>query len=92
MTDINTQFHAIYALWLDKWCDRDRGESNLDELFDSFRSFLRQSGFIYPNDLTKAALLAMLTYLGLNYHYEPALIIEGITLKQTPRSDFPKIF
>jgi hypothetical protein len=92
MTDINTQFHAMYALWLDKCCDLDRGESNYDELFDSFHRFLRRSGFVYASDLTKAALLPMLTYLGLNYHYEPALIIEDITLKQTPRSDFPKIF
>ena len=92
MTDINTQFHAIYALWLDKWCDRDRGESNIDELFDSFHRFLRQSDFIYPADFTKSALLPLLTYSGLNFRYEFNLIIEGITLKQTPRSDFPKIF
>ena len=89
----NLLLHATYALWLDTCCDCGNGESNIDELFKSFQNFLWQTGFIYAEGFVKAALLPMLTYSEINYRYEPTrMIIEGITLKQTPKSDFPKIF
>ena len=89
----NLQLHATYALWLDTWCDCGNGESNIDELFDSFHNFLCQTRFIYAEGFTKAALLPMFEYSKFNYRYEQTMmVIEGITLKLTPRCDFPEIF
>jgi len=89
----NLQLHATYALWLDTRCDRGNGESNINQLFDSFHNFLWQTGFIYAEGFTKAALLPMFKYSKFTYRYEQTMmVIEGITLKLTPRCDFPEIF